>query len=82
MGARNEADARASTCECLYRLWGIAAVRARATAHCAYFRHAFNKYPDLSAFSARNRTFARATYEAHYYEAATNGLHAHATPLS
>ena len=22
-----------------------------------------------------------ATYEAHYYEAATNGLHAHATPL-
>ena len=29
MGARNEADARASMRECLFRLWGIAAVRAR-----------------------------------------------------
>jgi hypothetical protein len=82
MGARNEADARASTRECLFRLWGIAAVRARATAHCAYFRYAFNKYPDLSPSSSRNHTSARATYEAHYYEAATGGLHAHATPLS
>ena len=48
---------------------------------CAYFRSAFDKYPDHSDLSARIRTSARATYEAHYYEAATNGLHAHATPL-
>ena len=76
MGARNEADARASTRECLYRSWGIAAVRARATAHSAYFRLAFNKYAD-SDLTAHIRTAARSAYEAHYYESATNGLHAH-----
>lgn len=79
MGAKNEADARASTRECLYRLWGFAAVRARATAHCAYFQHAFNKFP-ASDLSAHHRFAARSAYEAHYYESATNGLHAHPSP--
>ena len=80
MGARNEADARASTRECLYRSWGIAAVRARVTAHSAYFRLAYNKYSNAD-LSAHIRTAARSAFENHYYESATNGLHAHGSRI-
>ena len=63
----------------LYQVWGIAAVRARAVAHCSYFNIAFN--PDKNADSAtRTRTRARAAREC-FYNASVNAGHSHHFPF-